>query len=150
MNHSTILSSATRGLALAALLTGASTSLADVKLPALFGDHMVLQQDISAPVWGTAAPGEKVTVKLGDQEASATAGADGRWMAKLASLKTGGPLEMTVKGSNSITVHDVLVGEVWVCSGQSNMGMQVGGVKDRAKEIAEADHPQLRMFSVGQ
>src|SRR4051812_28999786 len=95
---------------------------ANVKPMALFSDHMVLQQEAPVPVWGTAAPQEKVTVKIGDQNVSVIAGADGKWMLKLAPLKAGGPLEMTIAGDNTITIKDVLVGEVWLCSGQSNMG----------------------------
>ena len=111
---------------------------------------MVLQQDAAAPIWGWAAPDEKVTVKIGEQQLSTTAGADGKWLVKTEPLKAGGPLEMTVAGKNTLTIKDVLVGEVWLCSGQSNMGMTVAGVKDVAKEVAEAKHPQIRMFSVRQ
>jgi sialate O-acetylesterase len=92
---------------------------ADVKMPAIFGDHMVLQQEASLPVWGTADAGEKVTVTVGTESASATADADGKWMVKLAPLPTGtAPVTMTVAGKNTLTFSDVLVGEVWVCSGQ--------------------------------
>lgn len=139
---------ALRGLPFATVLALAATTRADVKLPTLFSDHMVLQQDAPDPIWGWAAPDEKVTVTIGDQHLSATAGADGKWMVQAAPLKAGGPLEMTVAGKNAITIKDVLIGQVWVCSGQSNMGMTVGGVKDKAKEIAEASHPQIRMFFV--
>lgn len=141
-------SAAIRTLSFAALLALSASARADVALPTIFSDHMVLQQEAAAPIWGTAAPDEKVTVKVADQEASAAAGKDGKWMVRVGPLKAGGPVEMTVAGKNSITIKDVLIGEVWVCSGQSNMGMTVSGVKEKAKEIAEARHPEIRMFHV--
>nr|MDP9173779.1 hypothetical protein [Planctomycetota bacterium] len=136
-----------------------STALAraDVKPNNLFSDHMVLQASTTVPVWGTAAPGEQVTVTLPDQKQSTAAGPDGKWMVHLASLKPGGPFEMTIAGNNSITVHDVLVGEVWLGSGQSNMQFPVGvspvtkaynGVTNMDQEIAAANYPQLRMYTV--
>jgi len=121
---------------------------AAVKLPAVIGDHMVLQRDMKVPIWGTADPGEKVTVTLGDRQAVATADADGRWMVRLDPLKAGGPFEMTVAGSNRITLKDILVGEVWVCSGQSNMAMQVKTAANAHQEIAAANYPDIRLFTV--
>jgi sialate O-acetylesterase len=109
------------------------------------------------PVWGTAAPGEKVTVTFLKQHHSAVAGADGRWMVRLTKLKAGGPYDMTIAGSNTIQVHDVLVGEVWVGSGQSNMEFTVSvkaarfaGMQDEDKVIAAANYPQIRMFTVAE
>jgi sialate O-acetylesterase len=140
-----------------AALCFAVAARADVKPSTLFSDHAVLQGGMTVPVWGTADPGEKVTVKFAGQTRSATAGADGKWMVKLAKLKPGGPLEMTIAGKNSITVKDVLVGEVWVGSGQSNMTFYVStkgpghapyGLMDEEKEIAAANYPQVRMFTV--
>jgi sialate O-acetylesterase len=140
-----------------AALCFAAAARADVKPSTLFSDHAVLQGGMVVPVWGTADPGEKVTVKVEGQTKSATAGADGKWMVKLAKLKPGGPLEMTIAGKNSITVKDVLVGEVWVGSGQSNMTFYVStkgpghapyGLMDEEKEIAAANYPQVRMFTV--
>jgi sialate O-acetylesterase len=130
---------------------------ADVKPNNLFSDHAVLQSGVSVPVWGTASPGEQVTVSLGDQKQTAAADADGKWMVHLSALQPGGPLEMTIAGNNSITVYDVLVGEVWIGSGQSNMEFPVGksptvgaynGVTNMEQEIAAADHPTLRMYRV--
>ncbi len=115
------------GWALAVLLAGdRSAARADVKLPAIFGDHMVLQRDQKDRVWGWADPGEEVTVAVTphDQSKTATAGADGKWQVTLDPLATGGPYTVTVKGKNTITFNDVLAGKAWVCSGQSNM--QVG------------------------
>ena len=137
-----------RLLALASVLALASFSEADVKLPAIFSDHMVLQQGMPLPVWGWAAPGEEVTVTLGEQKESAAAGQDGKWEIKLQPLQPGGPHELTVAGKNTIKLDDVLVGEVWVCSGQSNMEFPVFGAKNAQQEIAEANYPQIRLYTV--
>src|SRR5690348_14835036 len=99
--------------------------LAAIKLPAVISDHMMLQRDQPVPIWGWAAPGETVTVSINAQKKSVTAGPDGRWTVKLDPLPAGGPCEMTVNGSNTVVVKDILVGEVWLCAGQSNMGMPV-------------------------
>ncbi len=128
---------------------------ADVKPAALFSDHMVLQQDKPIPVWGTADSGESVTVSILDQKKSATTGADGKWMVRLDPIKSDQPVEMTIAGKNSITIKDVLIGEVWLASGQSNMDFSVSkkvkyfaGTMNEEEEIAAADHPQIRMFTV--
>lgn len=130
-----------------ALLSLAATARADVKLPAIFGNHMVLQRDAAVPVWGTAAPGEEVTVAIAGQTASAKAGADGKWSVKLAKLAADGPQTLTVKGKNTVTFSDVLVGEVWLGSGQSNMAMTVNRAKDYEQEQAAAKFPEIRMFT---
>jgi sialate O-acetylesterase len=145
-------------IAFVVVLLAPQSSQADVKLPHLFSDHMVLQQKANVPVWGTADPGERVTVRVGPgpQEQTATAGADGKWVVQLANLTAGGPVEMTVAGKNTVTIKDVLVGEVWLASGQSNMEMTVasvpecryGGVTSADKEVAAGDYPQIRMFTV--
>src|SRR5688500_1933488 len=98
-----------------------SRAAADVKLANLFSNGMVLQQGTAAPVWGTAEAGEAVTVSVAGQTAQATADASGKWVAKLPALTAGGPHEMVVKGKNEVKVADVLVGEVRVGSGQSNV-----------------------------
>jgi sialate O-acetylesterase len=104
---------------------------------------------MKAPIWGWADPGEKVTVTLGDQKAEATADKDGKWQVRLAAMKAGtGPLEMTVAGKNTLKLANILIGEVWICSGQSNMGFTVKGVINSDQEIAEAKHPKIRLFSV--
>ena len=127
---------------------------AEVKPAALFSDHMVLQRGMAAPVWGTAEPGEAVKVTLNRQTRRTTADANGRWMLRLRKLKAGGPYEMRIQGKNSLTIHDVLVGEVWVASGQSNMEFTVSskvarfaGMLDEEKEIATANYPEIRMFT---
>lgn len=121
---------------------------ADVLLPPLLGDNMVLQQQTKATVWGRANPNEKITVKIGGAVQSATAGADGHWALKLGGLKAGGPYEMAVSGRNKIVLHNVLVGEVWVCSGQSNMAWPVAGAENARAEIGAADYPKIRLFTV--
>ena len=121
---------------------------ANVKVPAIFSDHMVLQQQMPVPVWGTASPGEEVTVTFRDQKQTATADNSGKWQLKLKELEVGEPGELKVEGKNSVAFHDVLVGEVWVCSGQSNMEMGIGQVKDAQQEIASADYPKIRLFTV--
>jgi len=127
---------------------------AAVKPAALFGDHMVLQSGMPAPVWGTAGPGEPVTVALNGQRRSVAADAGGKWMVQLTDLKPGGPYQMTIAGANTITIQDVLVGEVWLGSGQSNMAFTVSkkaaayaGLVDEEKVIAAANYPKLRMFT---
>jgi sialate O-acetylesterase len=122
---------------------------ADVKVPSIFGDHMILQQDAPLPVWGLADPGEKVTVTVGSDTATATAGADGKWSVKLSPLdSTSKPLTMTIAGKNTLTINDVLVGEVWLASGQSNMGFPLGGTINATNDLAQANDPQLRFFHV--
>lgn len=140
---------------LALAIVAASPVLAEVKLTPLFGDNMVLQSNAKDPVWGTADPGEQVSVSLADQKATAAADSQGRWKVELGPLKAGGPFEMTIAGKNSITLHNVAVGEVWICSGQSNMEMAVGdsprawgGVMNSAQEIAAGNFPMIRHFGV--
>jgi sialate O-acetylesterase len=145
------------------LLFNSTALLADVKPAALFGNHMVLQQGMSVPVWGWAEPGEQVTVTIAGQTQTATAGADRKWMVRLADLKASAdPIEMTITGKNTIKITDVLVGEVWLGSGQSNMDFVVSGdmakyprmaqrfagVVNEAQEIAAANYPQIREFRV--
>ena len=100
------------------ILAGSAPVVADVKPSALFSDHAVLQSGMAVPVWGVAAPGENVTVTFNGQKQSATAAADGKWMVRLKNLKPGGPFQMTIAGNNTITIDDVLVGEVWLGSGR--------------------------------
>lgn len=138
------------GLGLMLLAQAGQTTRADVKLPAIFGDHMVLQQKQNDRVWGTADPGEDVTVTIADQTKTAKADADGKWSVTLDPLSAGGPHTLTVKGKNTLEFKDVLVGEVWLCSGQSNMGMTVAGAHDGDLEPLAANDPKLRLISVPQ
>ena len=114
----------------------------------LFTDNMVLQRDQADPVWGWTTPGATVTVRAAGLSATAKAGADGEWMAKLPPLPVGGPYTVTVSGPQTITLTNVLVGDVWICSGQSNMEFGVGNLTNAADEIAAADYPQIRLFKV--
>src|ERR1017187_2886105 len=108
---------------------------------------MVLQSGMAVPVWGAAAPGERVTVTLNGQKLSAVASADGKWMVRLKNLKPGGPFQMTIAGNNTITINDVLVGEVWLGGGAPHRGLSVSeqkasyaGLVDEEREIAEANY----------
>ncbi len=135
-------------LGLVAALIAAGVS-ADITLHPLFSDHMVLQQGTRVPVWGWAAPGAIVSVTIGSDKGRAQASEDGHWMVWLDRLKAGGPHTMTVTGeNNTLIVNDILVGEVWVASGQSNMAMTVRSCNNAAQEIAEANYPSIRLFHV--
>ncbi len=136
-------------LAAAALvLTSASPAPADVRLPKIIGDHMVLQQAQKVNVWGWAEAGEKVLVKLAESSAEVNADQQGKWKVALDPPAVGGPYEMTITGKNSLTVQDILVGEVWVCSGQSNMEWPVAASNNSNEEIEQAKFPNIRLFSV--
>jgi sialate O-acetylesterase len=121
---------------------------AEVRLPACFGDGMVLQRDQPIPVWGWDAPGQKVTVRLDAAAAEATADANGLWRLQLPARGAGGPYAMEVVGSSARKFGDVLVGEVWLCSGQSNMEWTVRMSSYAEQEIAAADFPQIRCLKV--
>ncbi len=124
---------------------------ADVSLNNMFGDHMVLQQGIHNRVWGTAAAGEAVTVAFAGQSHGATADAGGRWEVLLDPVaEYGGPHALTVTGKNTITFNDVMIGEVWICSGQSNMQWAVNQANDPDLEKAAANFPAIRFVSVPQ
>jgi sialate O-acetylesterase len=143
-------SSLAAAAAVVALCATAPTQ-ADVALNNMFGDHMVLQQGIRNKVWGKADPGEAVTVSLGGQSKTAKAGADGMWHVFLDPvMEYGGPHTLTVKGKNSVTFSDVLIGEVWVCAGQSNMQWSVNQSNDPDLEKAAARFSQIRLVSVPQ
>lgn len=133
------------------LLSAASfTAQADVRLPGFFNDHMVLQRDIAIPVWGWADPGEKVTIKLGESESVTVTTDDlGKWKAKLPAMEAGGPYQFIVSSSNSIQINDVLIGEVWLCSGQSNMEWTVARSLNPVEEAAAAKYPQIRHLKIG-
>ena len=120
---------------------------ADVALAWIFTDHAVLQRDVEIPVWGTAADGEEVTVTLGDQTA-VTVASGGKWNIKLRPLPAGGPHVLKVTGKNAITVSDILIGEVWVCSGQSNMQWRLKDTIEAESAIAAATDEQLRLLTV--
>lgn len=139
-----------RAFTCSSLLCG--SAVADVRLPAVISDHMVLQADREAAIWGWADAGEKVTVYFAGHQRTATADEKGRWQVTLAKLSGAkSPQSLTVTGKNTVVVNDVLVGEVWLASGQSNMAMQVkgklhGSVDNADSEVAAAKFPQIRMF----
>jgi len=139
------------------LAVTAAAGFADVGLPAVIGDNMVLQQGKKIPIWGWAEPGEQIIVSVNwhSMRWGVTADKDGKWMFKMNSPAAGGPYEMTISGKNTLTIKNILAGEVWVCSGQSNMEFSVGamegwksGVFDVKQEIASADYPKIRLFTV--
>ncbi len=121
---------------------------ADVRLPKIFGDHMVLQRDQPIPIWGWADAGESITVTLGTATATTKAGEDGTWTTSLPAQQVGEPLTLTVAGKNKISLSDVLMGEVWVCSGQSNMEWTVNSCDNAEQERASADFPRIRHIQI--
>ena len=129
------------------VLALAGPARADVKPHALFSDGMVLQQKMKVPVWGLADNDEKVTVVFQGQEVSATA-KHGRWQVTLSALKAGGPFELTIAGKNTVTIKNVLVGEVWVCSGQSNMEWPLNAAANGPEAIAASKNPMIHLFNV--
>lgn len=132
-----------------ALVCGMNSLRADVTLPSVIGSSMLLQRDLNAPIWGWAEPGEEVTVKFAGQEKKATADANGKWMVKLDPMKANAEGQtMDIAGKNTIQLTDILVGDVWICSGQSNMEWAVGQSLDPEKEIAAADYPGIRLYDV--
>ncbi|QYY37154.1 sialate O-acetylesterase [Ruficoccus sp. ZRK36] len=138
----------TRTLLLLTLAAGTLSAQADVSVSAMFGDHMVFQREQANPVWGKADPGEKIAVSINGQTKTTEADADGDWMVKIDALPTGGPYELTIKGNNTLTFTDVLSGEVWVCSGQSNMQWPLERTDFAELELASANYPQIRLMTV--
>jgi sialate O-acetylesterase len=125
-----------------------TTAQAEVRLAGIFGDGMVLQADMPVPVWGTAAPEEKVVVRFAGQEVAATADTDGRWRMTLPPMTSGTAGELTAAGTNEVACRNVVVGEVWICSGQSNMEWNVANSNDAANELAAANTSLIRRFNV--
>jgi sialate O-acetylesterase len=140
-------------LLLAAATCTFATARAEVALPKVLSSHMVIQRNMPIHVWGTAAPQENVSVKFHASTGTATAGTDGRWSVYLPAEPAGGPFTLTVQGTNTVTLDDILLGDIWVASGQSNMEMPLAGfasapIKDSAKVIAAANHPQIRLLFI--
>ena len=123
---------------------------AEVKLPKLVSDGMILQRDANVRIWGWAANSEKVTIRFMDATYTATANDKGQWEVMLPKMKAGGPFKMEINASNSITINDILVGDVWVCSGQSNMQFSLRGSTIYQDEIAQSENTNIRHFMVGQ
>lgn len=114
----------------------------------LFSSNMVLQRDRPIPIWGWTAPGKSVTVELNGNTAKATAGADGKWTAHLPAMPAGGPYALKISGDQTTTLDNVLLGDVWICSGQSNMEMGIDNVNNAQQEIAASDLPNIRLYTV--
>jgi len=140
-----------------ALFSGSMSVMAEVTLPAVICDNMVLQQQIKVPIWGWAEPGRQISVKGSwhDKVVKTTADKDGQWMVRLPAEKAGGPYEMTVQGQNTLHIKNILFGEVWIASGQSNMHMSLkpiipwhNGTLNFKEEIAQANYPNIRLFYV--
>ncbi|MGV3540337.1 MAG: sialate O-acetylesterase, partial [Rufibacter sp.] len=132
------------------ILLGCQTSaFCHIKLPRLVSDGMVLQRNQPLTLWGWASPGEKVSLTFQKKQYQATTAPDGKWQIKLPAQPAGGPFEFTFKGSNSLTVKDILFGDVWVCGGQSNMELTLDRVRGKYAQILEkANYPQIRQFEV--
>jgi len=126
-------------------------SIANITVPKIFGDNMVLQRNKPIPVWGWADPFEKITVRFDHQTREMTADKDGNWRISLDKEPAGGPFQLLVQGKNTVTFKNVLVGEVWICSGQSNMEMPIEGwgkINNYEQEIANANYPQIRHIKI--
>lgn len=139
-----------RGMILTSLvLLSTTVARADVKLPSVIGGNMVLQREVSCPIWGWADAGEEVSVEFADQKLSTKAGADGKWMVSLKPMKANAKgATMTIRGKNTIALDDILVGEVWLCSGQSNMEWTVSSSNNPQEEISAANHPRIRHIKI--
>jgi sialate O-acetylesterase len=123
-------------------------SRSEVKLPYILSDNMVLQRDLPVNIWGWANPGEKVTVTFSNQKLSAKAGKTGEWKVQLKPLTAGGPFEMTIKGKNTIVLKNILIGDVWVCGGQSNMEWPLAQSRHWATDKNDVNNPNIRLFYV--
>ena len=134
-----------------AVLALVPVARAEVVPNSLFTHHAVLQREKPIFIWGTAEPGEQIRISLSNEtgtSASATANADGKWTSQLTPLPAGGPYTLTIQGKNKVELKDVLIGEVWICSGQSNMEFGLQGSFEARKDIAAATNPKLRLFTV--
>lgn len=119
-----------------------------VRLAKIFGDHMVLQRSQPVPVWGWASPNEKITVTINQQIKTTHADKTGRWTVDLDPQPAGGPYDLKVAGKDSLVLHDILLGEVWICSGQSNMEFELSQAMHAAEEIRDANYPQIRQIKI--
>jgi sialate O-acetylesterase len=133
---------------LLALLGATNTAQAEVRLATVFGEHMVLQRDRPLRLWGSATPGQTLSVELGGRRGSAKVGADGRWKVQLPALPAGGPHRLLVRGDQTVVLNDILIGDVWLLGGQSNMEWVLAETDTAAQEIASPQNPQLRYLRV--
>ena len=144
-------------LLLAAIVLTVASASANIRLPHIFGDHMMLQQQSTCPIWGWASPGEKITIKgsWGSETVTET-NSDGKWSARITTKKFGGPFTLTISGNNTIVINDVLIGEVWLASGQSNMEIPLMGwqpqdtILGAHQAIQNANNPNIRFINVKQ
>src|SRR5690348_11759822 len=120
----------------------------EIRLPKVFNNHMVMQQEKPVVVWGWASPNETVKVQLGTASAQAQVNAKGEWKVTLPAMKASGPYALSVSGSSNVQLDDVMIGEVWLCSGQSNMEMGIGICNNAREEIAAADYSGIRLLMV--
>ncbi|MGC6432019.1 MAG: sialate O-acetylesterase [Jejuia sp.] len=134
-------------LVVAIFLTNVNIMVAQVSLPNFFSDHMVLQRNHKNPIWGTASKKENITIQIAGQTHTAKADENGKWKIYLNPLEAGGPHQLEVTGKNKIIINDVLIGEVWICSGQSNMQMTVKASNHSEVEIASANYSQIRLMN---
>ena len=123
---------------------------AEVKLPNVFSDHMVLQQGQENKIWGKGNPGESITLTIADKSSKCSADPQGNWTTKIPTLPVGGPYTLKVAGSSTVEIKDILVGEVWVCSGQSNMQWTINASNDPDLEKLSANYPKIRMINFPQ
>ncbi len=135
-------------MCMSTLVLLSTAAVAELKLPSIIGDNMILQREQAVPIWGWDDPGTQVTVSIGDQTASAKADSDGKWLVNLKSMKAGDGLEMKIKGTNEVALKNVAVGEVWLCSGQSNMEWIVRNSDNPQEEIAAANYPNIRHIKI--
>ena len=135
-------------MSLAAALLMPLAAQADVRLPAIESDNMVVQMGTGAQLYGSASPGEEVDFAYGRRHVSVKTDNFGQWRVRLTKLKSGEKFDLQIKGKNNLTIKNVIVGQVWLCSGQSNMELPLTRTNNHAKEIAEANHPQIRLFKV--
>ena len=137
------------GLAICLILYG-SQLFAEISMPSIFGDHMVIQQNSVVPFWGRADPGERIRIRASWLTADTSILPDdrGEWMVRLNSPGAGGPFEIAFSGTNEILLKDILAGEVWLASGQSNMAMALNRCDNAESEIASATYPGIRLFHI--
>ncbi|NOR75419.1 MAG: hypothetical protein GQ525_09690, partial [Draconibacterium sp.] len=133
------------------LITGCQKPAKDISLLPLFTDNMVLQQKQDIPIWGKAEPGGEVIITLNEQQKKTIVDDDGNWKVSLSPVPAGGPYELVISGEETLTIKNVMVGEVWICSGQSNMEMPLAGwgiINNYKEEIANANYPNIRLLMV--
>ncbi|MES2202023.1 MAG: sialate O-acetylesterase, partial [candidate division FCPU426 bacterium] len=135
------------GLGLAMILSS-STWASELQLPAILSDHMVVQQGVPLRLWGQDRPGQEITAGISGHSAKTKADPSGHWTLTLPALQAGGPYDLSIQGSETRVITDVLVGEVWLGSGQSNMEFAMRATSDQAQEIPKSANPKIRLFTV--